>query len=303
MLSRSSLLIVALAATVACDTVPLGAPTGSSITVTTAVGNLSLNSTTEITAFVTEDNGNTVQNGTTVTFTTTLGTLQPVDALTTNGRATTTLHAGTVSGVAQIRATSGASTGGTGTTATNVAEVRIGAAAAGSVIVSATPSTVPSSGGTASVTAAVLDASGNRLAGVPVSFSTNAGSLSSSSATTGGDGEATVQLTTDRTAIVTARLTGEAALSGTVTVTVAAANTIALTVPPVTVGTPVAAVITVTPGATNPAPRVVINWGDGSQEDLGVIAGSRSTAPWFNSPAIRSNIFLGDSTAPSESSG
>ena len=40
------------------------------------------------------------------------------------------------------------------------------------------------------LTAIVSDASGNRLAGVPVTFATDAGVLASTSATTDGNGEA-----------------------------------------------------------------------------------------------------------------
>ncbi len=288
MLSRSSLLLVVLAATVACDKVPLGAPGGSTITVTTPVSSIALNGSTEISAFVTEDNGSPVQNGTTVRFTTTLGTLDPAEAQTRNGVATTTLRAGTISGVAQIRATSGAGAGGTGETQTNVAQVRIGAAAAGAVAVSASPSSVPSSGGTVTITAAVFDAAGNPLTGVPVSFTTTAGSLSASAATTGSNGEAKVQLTTERTATVVARVggTGAEAVSGEVQVNVAAANSISVTLAPASpvVGTPVVATITPTIGANNLPPRVTINWGDGNQEDLGVVAGPRSLSHTYTTP-------------------
>ena len=74
---RSSVLLVVLAATVACDKVPLGAPGGSTITLTIASASVSLNGATEITAYVTEDTGTPDQNGTSVRFTTPLGTLVP----------------------------------------------------------------------------------------------------------------------------------------------------------------------------------------------------------------------------------
>jgi hypothetical protein len=50
----------------------------------------------------------------------------------------------------------------------------IGAAAAEAMTVTATPAELPSTGGSSTITAAVIDGSGNRLVGVPVTFSTTA---------------------------------------------------------------------------------------------------------------------------------
>ena len=71
--------------TAACDKMPLLAPQESTITLSTASTVVQANGTTEIRATVLEPSGTPVQNGTTVTFTTNLGTLSPVDARTLNG--------------------------------------------------------------------------------------------------------------------------------------------------------------------------------------------------------------------------
>src|SRR4051812_24858175 len=187
-LSRSAVLtlgcaLLALIVGVAsCDKVPLLAPTGSAITLTAPTTMLPLGGTTEITAFVSESSGTPVQNGTTVRFTSTLGTVTPADTQTRNGFATATFTAGNQSGIAQITATSGAigSGGATPTTVvttsptttpttspstttippttratlaatasgSNVLQITIGSANAATVILSASPSRVPSTGGT-----------------------------------------------------------------------------------------------------------------------------------------------------------
>ena len=86
---------------------PLTAPTGSTVTLFTNTTILPVNGTAEITATVLEAAGTFVQNGTVVTFTTTLGTLDPAEARTKNGKATVRLLAGTRSGRATVRAFSG----------------------------------------------------------------------------------------------------------------------------------------------------------------------------------------------------
>jgi adhesin/invasin len=150
----------------------------------------------------------------------------------------------------------------------------VGAAAVEAVTVSASPSTVPAAGGTTTLSASAVDAAGNRLRNVPVTFSTTAGSLSASSATTGDDGDARVQLTTSREATVTARAADQTA---TVTVTVGAVSTVSLNVDPTSpvAGQPMTLTITPSITAGNPPPRVVVNWGDGSSDDIGLVPGAR----------------------------
>jgi adhesin/invasin len=290
MISRLLVLVLAVAAA-ACDKVPLTAPSSSTITVSAAARTVGLGSSMEVSAFVAESSGTPVQNGTTVRFTTNLGRVDPVEAQTRNGVATTTFLAGDQSGTAQIRATSGGVGGATGSgtnAATNVVEVQVGAAAAATVAVSAQPSSLPVGGGTTTIIASVLDASGNRLRGVPVTFTTDVGSLSSSSATTDSNGDATVQLTTPRTAVVTARANAATtAASGTVTVRVATANGVTLSAPtpnPALAGQAVSVTITPPAADTNATvPNVSINWGDGTVESLGLVASPRTVSHVYNS--------------------
>ena len=145
-----------------------------------------VNGTADITATVIESGGTLVQNGTLVTFTTTIGQIDPAEARTRDGKVTVRLHAGTRSGRAVVRAFSGGVTSGD-------LSVDIGGAAAGSINLTANPSNVPASGGTSTLLAVVFDADGNRLPGVPVSFTSTAGTLSSTVVVTNSQGEATTR--------------------------------------------------------------------------------------------------------------
>lgn len=299
--STATAVLVALLIGAGCDKVPLTAPSNSTITMSAPTRILPTGGSTQITAFVSEAGGTPVQNGTTVHFTTTLGRVEPVDAQTRNGYAEVTFFAGDTSGVAEVRASSGgagagtSTGGGTGTgtppattaTSTNVVQITVGGAAAAAVSVSASPTTVPVSGGTTTVIASVLDTAGNRLRNVPISFSTDAGSLSATSALTDDNGEARVQLTTSRQSVVTARV-GER--TATVTVTVAGVSTVSLTVDPTSPVAGQPATLTITPNvaANNPPPRVSVDWGDGTREDLGIVPAARGVTHTYTTPGFHS---------------
>src|SRR5437667_11149913 len=176
--------------TVSCEKVPLLAPSSASSTLTASATVLPLNGTTDLTAQVLEQAGSPPHSGTHVIFTTTLGSVQPPEAETDlNGRVVVKFHAGTASGTATIIASSGGagSTGtttGTGSTATTTdsrtVKIAIGSAAVGSISVGANPPIVRATGGSSTIVANVVDANRNMLANVPVTFTTDAGSLSAS---------------------------------------------------------------------------------------------------------------------------
>ncbi len=262
--------LVALVASAACDKVPLTAPTGSTVTLFSNTTIVPVNGAAEITATVIEAGGTLVQNGTLVTFTTTIGQLDPGEARTRDGKVTVRLVAGSRSGRAVIRAFSGGVTSGD-------LSVDIGGAAAGSINLSANPSNVPASGGTSTVLAIVFDVDGNRLPGVPVSFTSTAGTLSSTVVVTNAQGESTTTITTNRDADVTASTggagTGEgarAAVTATVKITASALPTVTIAAS----GTPVAdspTSFTVTASATAPATvrSIVVDFGDGSVQTYG----------------------------------
>ncbi|MGH9218935.1 MAG: Ig-like domain-containing protein, partial [Vicinamibacterales bacterium] len=196
--------VLSVIAVVACDSVPLTSPTGSTISLSIDRNVLPLNGQATVRAVVIESAGTPVHNGTMVTFQAAIGSMSPVEAATVNGVATVTFLAGSMSGRGFIHAFSGAARTGSGNASSGGVEVVVGAAAAGSIAVSASPSSVSQSGGTVTVSALVLDSSNNPLPGVSVLFSTSTGSLSSTTATSDASGIARTQLTTAQTATVIA---------------------------------------------------------------------------------------------------
>lgn len=269
---------------VACDKVPLLAPSGSEITLSSNTSIVQSNGVAEIRATVLESSGTPVQNGTLVTFTTNLGTLSPPEARTVNGTATVQFVGNGQSGEAEISAVSG------GAKPDSTLKLKVGAAAAGRIGLSANPSRLPNTGGSSQITATVSDSSGNSLSSVPVTFTTTAGSLSSSVATTGLSGQATVTLTTSREAKVTAAVGG----SGTGAVTPAEITVTLGVTPGISFGTttpaspvedqPVTFTLNITPGATSdPFQNVVINFGDGTgDQSLGPVNANTSVSHTFN---------------------
>lgn len=196
--------VLGLAAFAAACNSPLLAPSSSSVTISAGSRAIPLGGSTTVNAFVAEQSGTPVQNGTLVRFDTSLGRVDPVEAETRNGTATTTFFGGDAQGVADVRATSGSIGSASGaSSATNVVQISVGEAVE-AVTLSANPGSVPSTGGTVNLLAVVVATSGRGVANVPVTFTSSEGQLSSSRATTDAAGEARVTLNTDRTATVTA---------------------------------------------------------------------------------------------------
>jgi PKD domain len=290
-----AIVVMAVAASSSrCDKVPLLAPSLSTITLSTSNSIVQSNGTAQVSAVVIEQSGTPVQNGTTVTFTTTLGTLSPVEARTTNGMATTQFSANGQSGIAEIRASSGGAK--PADTANPGLKLTVGGAAAGRIVLAANPSRVPSSGGSSQITATVTDTNGNTLSAVGVSFSTDAGTLSSTFAPTSSSGTAVVTLTTTRDATVTGSVgsvtTGAggtgSSVSGTIKVTVSVVPQIgfgATTPTAPTAGQTVSIPLTVTiPTGADPLQNININYGDGRSQDF----------PNQNSNTIAQHVYTSD---------
>lgn len=275
----------------ACDKMPLLAPTGSVITLLAGTTTVSLNSEITIIATVIENGaapagtgtgtgtgtttttttrtgaGTPVQNGTLISFTTTLGRIEPSEARTHNGQVSVRFITGSASGTATITAYSGGASA-------QLANLKVGTAAAGRVLVTTTPQTLGPSGGSVQVVASVTDEGGNPLSGIPVTFATDKGSVSPSTAMTDAAGNATVTLTTTSgPAIVTATA---GAQSGKATVTLGARSLSGFTASPAATSAGVPVTFTVTPApATSGAniTNVRVDFGDGTGQNLGAISG------------------------------
>ena len=294
--------VLAFVVEVACSRVPLLAPSGSNITLTTAMAVLPINGSATIIAQVIESAGTAPQAGTHVTFTTSLGSVQPSDSTTdSSGRAMATFTS-TSSGTATITAISGGATTGTN----GALKILVGSAAVQKVVANASPATVPALGGSTTISATVFDVNGNLMNGIPVTFTATAGNLSAGVVNTDASGVAATTLTTAQTSTVTASVgvgggsttttppptTGTPApgtpttptpsasgqASATVTVNIAAAPTIVITPPttPPSAGLPASFTIAVTvPAQNGSAVRAVsVDWGDGSATDLGAVTGN-----------------------------
>lgn len=293
---RSSLVKLAVVAVcgvlaASCQKVPLVAPSGTAITLVPTVEVLPLNGSTDIIAVLIEGGfsggdddgsgtttagaGTAVHNGTLVTFTTSLGRLEPGEARTEGGRATVRLIADGRSGTARVTAFSGS--------ATESIDITIGAAAAERIAVTAAPQSLPGTGGSTTISARVEDGQGNSLGGVPISFSTTAGSLSRTNDLSSDTGLATTVLTTTQAATVTASAGGA---SGTVEVTLKPRTT-------VTIGAPASAIVgvpasfTITPGDNAVLADVVVDFGDGRTVPLGALTSQTQVAHVFRSKGVK----------------
>ncbi len=275
-----SLIALGFAALSACDKVALLAPTGSTLTLSINTTTVPINGTAIVKASVIEAGNTPVHDGTTVTFTASFGTIEPTEAQTQGGVATVTFR-GTSSGTAKISAFSGSAKA-------EITDVKVGGAAAGTVAMRSTPSSLPQGGGTVDIFAIVRDASGNLLPGAPVSFTTDQGNLSSTAAISDANGEAKVSLTTNRDTVVTATVI--AGVTATTNVRIINAPTVTITSTTTTPGVGVGVNFTVTPGAVTsgaPIQSASVNWGDGSAvQNLGAISGATNVTHIFNQPGI-----------------
>ncbi len=265
-------LLLAVAFLSACDKVPLLAPTESTITLTSSTTVVPVNGSAEITASVTESAGTPVQNGTVVTFTSSFGTIEPNEARTQGGKATVRFVASTQSGTARVGAFSGAARAET-------VELLVGGAAAARIVLTANPRTISVTEGRSEIVATVLDASGNPLRGVPVTFAATTGQVSPGTSVTDDGGQARTTFTGSISGRVSANAGGQ---TTDVEITVASPG-VTITPPTTGIEAGIAATFTLAPATGSGAIReVVIDWGDGtSPTRLGSIAGSTPVAHVF----------------------
>jgi hypothetical protein len=279
----------------ACDKVPLLAPSGSVITLFPAAQSVPLNGEIEIVATVIENGvtatppangtggttttnqpgaGTPVHNGTVVSFTTTLGRIEPSEARTNNGQVRVKFIASGQSGVATITAFSGGASA-------RIENLSVGSAAAERITISASPQILGPTGGTAQISARVEDTSGAGLVGLPVTFITNAGQLSASSSVTDQTGTARTTLTTSRESTVTANVAGKTA-EITIGLNPRTGITLAGPTAPVAAGLP--ATFTVGVGGTANVRDVTVDFGDGRRQSLGALSGTTTVQNTYTLP-------------------
>jgi hypothetical protein len=156
--------------------------------VSVSPNNIPVQSTATVTVIARNSDGSPVGAGQTVILTSTLGSLSPSRPTTrADGTATSTFSAGIQPGSATITAILGSSDA-----AITTVTIRDSAT---SINVQANPSVVPSSGGSVTITAFVVNSQGLGVQGAQVNFQSDNGTLSSTSAFTNTSGIATVTLT------------------------------------------------------------------------------------------------------------
>ncbi|MFN7977955.1 MAG: PKD domain-containing protein [Vicinamibacterales bacterium] len=235
-----------------------------------------------------------MQNGTVITFTSSLGTVEPREGRTQNGQVTVKYTAGSQSGKAAISAFSG------GAKSENL-EILVGAAAAGAVSLRATQTTVPTIGGSTTMIATVVDTGGNPLKNAPVAFSSTAGSLSQSTAITNDAGEARSDLTTNVDATVTAQVgTGSTAVKSELKISAKDLPVVTIAIVggasanSTEVGLPTIFSLKQENTATSSAIRSVnLDFGDGNNRALGALSGTTTVSYQYN----RTGFFTVSATA------
>ena len=294
--------------TSSCDKVPLLAPTGTVITLFSGASTVPVDGNVEIIATVIENGvatassgsgtsgtgtsgtgttgttgttttttagaGTPVQNGTLVSFTTTLGRIEPTEARTTNGQVKVHFIPGGQSGTATITAYSGGASG-------KIENLLVGTAAAERVIVTASPQTLGASGGASVISARVENAAGLGVTGVPVNFTVDAGTLSAATANTDANGVASVTLNTTRKSTVTANVAGKTA---NVIVDLNPRTGLVITAPTTSIAAGQPASVTFAVAATANIRDVRVEWGDGSSQSLGAISGNATASHTYNEP-------------------
>jgi adhesin/invasin len=290
-----------------CDRVPLLAPTGTTINMFATSNTVSLNSSVDIVATAVENGtdvgsgtdanastagaGTPVQNGTLISFTTTIGSIEPSEAHTHNGQVTVKLVTGPQSGTATITAFSGG--------ASKTLQLKVGSAAASHVALTAAPQSLGSAGGSSTISAAVTDEGGAPVSGIPVSFSTDQGTLSAATVSTDGSGTASTVLTTTATATVTATAGSAAGVTTKVNVGARIAPTITANPAATNAGTPVT--FTITTSSTANVRDAEISFGDGAGQDLGSIGPQAQTSHTYtNVGQYNARVTATDATGATE---
>ncbi len=180
------LFLVSLLPVVGCDKASPVAPSGSILAISANPSRIALNGTSTITVIGRKPDGNPLNPGTEIQLSSTLGSITSIVTTNSSGTATATFQSNGRIGTAKITASIGTSSGGgtmtsdvvpTGLTMASI-DVQVGAAAK-TIILQPTPTTLPTTGGTVNLLAVVRDENGQPLANQGVNFTTDLGTLAS----------------------------------------------------------------------------------------------------------------------------
>lgn len=246
------------------------APTDSFISLRSDASFVATNTTTTISIELKKLDGTPAPDGTEVVVQATAGELDQQKVRMRNGSASVQYRSGTATGTARITASSGAITA--------ELSLRVGSAPPGSVTVLTTPLVLPSGGGDAEVLATVSASNGALVAGAPVTFTTSAGTLTTSEVVTNDRGEARTTLRTSTTATVRAAVLGLEAITS-IRVRLDVTVRIAATPSEPTAGESTTLSVTLASSDSSATRgRLRFLFGDGQVRDMGNVAGSATTA-------------------------
>ncbi len=155
----------------ACDRPTPVAPEGATLTITANPAKIEISGTSSITVLARKQDGTPVNEGTEVTLSTNLGTIENLVTTNSGGVALATLRGDGRIGTATVQAFSGAA-------GEAMIEVQIGALAA-FMELTAQPTVIPRDGGSSTLTATAIDADGAPIIGANITFSSEIGQLES----------------------------------------------------------------------------------------------------------------------------
>ena len=286
---------------------PLLAPSGSVITLFAAANTVPLNGDVEIVANVIENGGRStddadapttpgtttpgnrattpatttttsagagtpVQNGTLVSFTTTLGTIEPSEARTDNGQVRVRFIAQGQSGLATITAFSGGASG-------RLENLKVGSAAVERVIVSASPQTLGPAGGNSDH----FGARRRYIRGRPARGAGHVHERQRHALRVVRDHRRQRRRHGDAQYVTSVQVTANVAgKTADVTVGLNPRTGITIAGPTTQVSAGVPATFTVNVGTTANVRDVVVDFGDGTRRSLGAISGSTTINHTYN---------------------
>lgn len=187
-----ALVALTLLVSAACESPTPVAPAESGLSISANPTRIAVDGSADITVIGRKADGSSVNEGTEINFSTSLGSISPLIALTNDrGVASAVLTGRGEVGLATVEASSGAA-------APVTLDVQIGSQPV-SMTLQANPPRIPKEGGRSTLIASVFDELGNSISDVAVSFTTEAGTLASGGRSVetdrNGDAEDTLELT------------------------------------------------------------------------------------------------------------
>ncbi len=174
-----------------CEKSPLPAPEGSTLIIKADPAVVPPEGISNITVFGTEKNGTPLRDGVEIFFGSTLGRVEPQSTTIKDGKAEAVFYAGTTPGTAVIQAM-----------ARGGSEVTINVTISSdyepaSIVITASPANLPWQGGKVKLTITVFNENGFPVSGVPLTITTDCGSLASGGSlkVTNANGQVTDTLT------------------------------------------------------------------------------------------------------------